>query len=614
MEKISEKQPAVAIKCVSYSIFVLASITAVLMLNRPISMRTKKNTGPNKNPAVDKAEQFLVCGITNKDWQADGRLPSLAILAKAAGVSRTSMWKAVGIAKKKNLLTVISGRNISLAPTHPFPVPTAPYLTAWEQKRNCLANDVLNGRYAIEGRLPMFGELTSLYNVCNATLKKMLDSLVDHGIVVRNKRAYCLPQISRKQFQSTIVIFSETLSAHRGAVAIAERMQRLFDALEAESSRSGISLKVETINLADPDSCMKTVQKYHHDNKVIGYLYNVLWWEPKIRMTRMHDILEGLLTHKKPIAIFDLVGEFSYLPGHASRAQLHIFRTAAFSAGRAVGQFLLNHGHRHIVYFSLQHAHPWSVQRLAGITDTYAAAGLVSQVHLFCTSEFSDNIEPVYAAFVNNTAALQEILEFRTGRERREWHRERIQEITSRKSSLTVDSQALNRIKNDFSALKGLLDKNISPEMFSHIRLQMLFTIGDKVLDAFAETIFEKAIKLPQASAWIGSTDHIALAAQRYLQKRGIQAHSEISVMGFDNLTSSFENRLTSYDFNMTGIAHRMLRFVFRPTDKAFTSGNGISEIDGLVIERESTGVASTNMDKKPAHSALISHDEPSID
>jgi DNA-binding LacI/PurR family transcriptional regulator/DNA-binding GntR family transcriptional regulator len=556
-------------------------------------MRKQTQKTEKANHGVQQAESYLRVKIDNYELLPNGHLPSLAKLAEAAQVSRNTMWKAVSELKQKGILTAVRGGRIT--PASPGQRTSLPFIEnpkLWERKRNSLVSDILNGRYNAYHRLPQVKELAAEYRVCKATLKKMLDSLVRQGIIVVDKRAFAIPQPKKKRFMSTVVVLTEPISAHQGAVVVTERMQKLFDTLETDCAQAGLSIEFAYMDLEHPEKTAKKLNAFNDDGSIIGYIVNAWCWPPEYRMLRTLDLIKLAARNKKPIAILDQVGEFSYPAGFFPVDLVRVFRTAGYAAGQTVARFLLQNGHRRIVYLSLQHKHSWSIQRLEGVSDAFNHAGLQKQVAALCENEFVDNFEALYAALGNDEATLRQIYELQNVKTGSTWRMTRYREIQSKNLIPGSDTKMLQQIKTDFFALKGLLDRNISRQMFGSIRNQMHYTLGLQALDSYAEALFNRALAQPGVTAWVGSNDQFALAALRFLRKKGIRVPADISIVGFDNCAAALESDLTSYDFNMAAIAHRMLRFVLRPNDKANAAGSCPIEVDGILIERGSTGKA----------------------
>jgi len=100
--------------------------------------------------------------------------------------------------------------------------------------------------------------------------------------------------------------------------------------------------------------------------------------------------------------------------------------------------------------------------------------------------------------------------------------------------------------------------------------------------------LLREALEVTGATAWIGASDSVALAALEFLAQSA--GRKRIAVIGFDNSFESLCNDLTSYDFNLGGYAAALLDFavtgrrLYKQED-----GPDFVELPGMVVERKST-------------------------
>jgi DNA-binding LacI/PurR family transcriptional regulator len=126
----------------------------------------------------------------------------------------------------------------------------------------------------------------------------------------------------------------------------------------------------------------------------------------------------------------------------------------------------------------------------------------------------------------------------------------------------------------------------------------------DKAVAAFAEddnpgggaALFSRVLKHSFFSAWVCATDRLALEAKEFLAGRTIDVPGRISVLGFDNTVRSFEEQLTSVDFNLEAINYRMVRYLLNPTPLPIAQQREPVEIEPTLIRRESVGDAGESL------------------
>jgi DNA-binding LacI/PurR family transcriptional regulator/DNA-binding transcriptional regulator YhcF (GntR family) len=515
-------------------------------MNQVVCMIIKKLT---KTPALSRALGLLTDSLTQGVWKPGDRLPSLERLAASAQVSRNSMWKTVSIAARQQLVTVTRGGYITAgavdAGNHSKALKTTGYDRGcgWQKKRLLLERDILDGRYyETRGVLPTAKELQTTYGVCAATLKKMLVSLSENDIIVPYKKTYRIPYVRKKRYQNTILFVSEGIGLGKISVHN-ERLAKIIDLLEYACSRTGVSVHFIEITATDIESSESIRRALQEREQILGTILNLPFLpEQKLNEAGLFRRLAAL---QKPLAILDSSGTFTLPSDYAANRDFRIFRIAGRCAGRQVGRFLLGLGHCRIAYVSLLHAHTWSMERLAGIADQFEFAGLPGGVVPF-TAE---------AAAAPSTDA----------------------------------KTPMAAIRKNLSMLDKISSRGFDPDMVFAMRDAGSAVVARKRDVLLAEPYFVRALADHRITAWVGANDGTAFAALQFLGQHRRQVPRDISVIGFDNAPEAFETRLTTYDFGLSTMVHRMLGFIARP---ALHWSAEPEEVEGIVVERETSGAA----------------------
>jgi DNA-binding LacI/PurR family transcriptional regulator/DNA-binding transcriptional regulator YhcF (GntR family) len=542
---------------------------------------TKRPPGP----AIRKALGFLSANIDRGEWPQGEKLPSLQALAQAVGVSRSSVWKAVGELKRNGLLSVVEGGKILMGGAiHESKVPFNETGKSWEKRRALFAQDIINGRYAGRETLPSLAELQARYSVCYATLKKMLDSLEKTGLLKPHKKSYTIPVAKKHRFQSTIIMFSPT-----GVFPLYdEHNRKLIDTLENECALAGLTITFIDLDMRAPDKNTRIIRSLHGDESVIGYLFNLSWTGYVYGLQEVKRLLNLLAAHKKPLAILDHIGGFAVAllpPGDT----VHLFRPANKRAGETVARLLLKHGHRHIAYMSFfWHEQAWSQERLSGLQHMFRTAGFDKNIRCFFGGVALNDDGPLLSVLPIDEKTLEKM--FRPGRTEYEYQRTLLRYQHYRTQAFFPDSlpKDIQTPVSDFIALKKVLG-TMSIQSFSLIRQALYDSTVTAVGRAYMGRFFQKALGNRNITAWVCSHDEHVLGVQAFLKQQGKRIPQDISIVSFGNSIRTFENNITSYDFGMQTIAHRMLRYVLHPSGE---NGRGPTEIEGALIERGSTGKA----------------------
>jgi DNA-binding LacI/PurR family transcriptional regulator len=103
----------------------------------------------------------------------------------------------------------------------------------------------------------------------------------------------------------------------------------------------------------------------------------------------------------------------------------------------------------------------------------------------------------------------------------------------------------------------------------------------------YLRRLFESVLQKSDATAWVCSSDQVALAALAFLKTKKEAVPSEISVLGFDNGQDAYENQLSTYDFGFTGMAQQAMLMIM--DEKSLKRRPVISEAEGFVVERRTT-------------------------
>jgi DNA-binding LacI/PurR family transcriptional regulator len=107
------------------------------------------------------------------------------------------------------------------------------------------------------------------------------------------------------------------------------------------------------------------------------------------------------------------------------------------------------------------------------------------------------------------------------------------------------------------------------------------------------QPLFEDALSHTSITAWVCANDDMAAQALRFLTDRGIAVPEQISIVGFDDdIAHGFLNQLTTFNFNMQAGVPPMVDFILHPSSAARIGNGPSSEIEGYLIERQSSGPA----------------------
>jgi DNA-binding LacI/PurR family transcriptional regulator/DNA-binding GntR family transcriptional regulator len=545
--------------------------------------------------SIESAYSFIEKQISAGIWNSLPHLPSLESLARMAGVSRNTMWKALRIAKKSNLLSserggfITLGSNIKKKPMpEGSPVSTRDRHQVFIDKKEIFERDILDGVYAQQDALPGSKQLQSTYGVSAATLRKMARSLVADRLLTPYKRSFRVASPApHRRIKSRVILISEGIRTAK-TVVHNQRLQDLINTMEYLGALHGISTDFVDLDILEPDVSMRMQAAIGERESIRGIIFNVPATPSQTVRDRIREFTGMLAQFNCPVAVFDSTGEFHLPPGTGKRP-LQLFRMAAVSAGRDMGRYLVNLGHRSAAYITLLHRHDWSTQRFAGLAKVFRMMGPGSKVTPFTIDTIEGHFDRAFWLGDMGKDVIEKVFARTTPFELTGY----LAEIDrSRKNVMLVDDTRIKQLKTNVAVLGELAGRNLDPDIFAALRDAVIDEAAFKGNDYILEPLFEKACAEKNITAWIHGNSGEAHAALRFLKSKNIRVPQDISVVGFDNTATSFENRLTTYDFNMSKAMHRMFRFVTHDSPRAASAGLLPEELEGMIIERETAGKA----------------------
>jgi DNA-binding transcriptional regulator YhcF (GntR family) len=539
--------------------------------------------------AIQNAVHFVEQNMGQGKWQPGALLPSLAELALMAGVSSNTMWKAMEILKERRLVIARKGCRSRAAGGNNADVVEKPaqHRSAPDRVGRMIEHDILNGRYHRGAPLASVKELQSKYGACHTTVRKALENLCRHGIIVPYKKGFQIPRIEKSQYRNSICLVWE-VDSHEEFKNRSERENQIIDTLERECAQAGIALHFIKFNLDNPEVVGEVFKRLKMQGSAIGFfLHPIAYAHSALINRRYAELIARCAVLERPIAVIDELGLFKPAGSAGLTSPCRVFPAVGPNAGKRMARFLLGLGHTRIAYVSQYHHEPWSKERLEGIAREYARAGFPDAVSVYSIEHPDATIN----AFLKQPGL--------TEKQQRLLFPDRPEDgdIPSDFETLTRQfipylhgrSKEIERLKADTLILAQMVDKNMTPRTFRDICSQGMWRIGQDLLRILMGFLFEKALADRSITAWAVSNDNAALLALSYLRERGVRVPRDLSVVGFDNLARASEAGLTSFEFDTPNLVRQALGFVTRPgtTNKPF-HGSPI-DIEGIVMQRSTT-------------------------
>jgi DNA-binding LacI/PurR family transcriptional regulator len=483
-------------------------------------MNTQKSL--QECPSVLKAFDFIRENLEKGVWHPHERMPTLKTLAAATGVSDRTVVKAVAQLKAQGFVNSVKGGALRAGSGNlPDFKTAAPSTAVWQMKRAALEKDILEGVYAQAGRLPSFKELQARYGTCFATMRKILRSMLADNVVHLRGKRYELRNVLRKTSSRKIIFITNSVKAIPFS-ALNPHEFRVIDTLEHECVRREMRLDIVEIEGNDTRSLRKMAAESHGPVSITGYVLDV--WDfarEEIRL-RYIELLTRLAPLKKPVAIIDEAGDF-VLPGQFStNALFQVFRIEGKSAGGRMARLLLGLGHRSIAFISAYHQTLWSGQRLEGIREQFAKAGLAHGVHACVANEMSNLLPSILRVSGFNDKLIKKILSVgRTEIQAQAEFRalEQFRKSGQKQQFKSADIQAL---QNNLACLEGMVTGRADRELIESVCSVVFDTANIIVGSLFFAPLYEQALRTPGVTAWICVNDTTALIAMPFLKSKGI--------------------------------------------------------------------------------------------
>jgi DNA-binding LacI/PurR family transcriptional regulator len=499
--------------------------------------------------------------------------------------------------KSQGRITIINGTGIFFG-ARPRTAPQR-RLRKWENVLSSIEHDILKGTYAPGRSLPRKKQLQALYGVCHESLSKALDALTQKGILVQRKASFEVLKSPKHRGHASICLVASGVAREKGdkgaavlsGSSVSMQHMELITALENLCAKKDIYLEI--LGLAQNDASMSgLLETLRTRSGTMGLIVlpQESWMAAEPRSEeqgRFHNFLASLAQLKKPTAVLDEMGDSRLLLGRHFRA----FSKASTRAGETIGWNLLTRGHRRIAYLSATHQFGWSIRRLRGLQRSFAETGMDRGVEPVIGEQISGLYDQALVSLDFSVRQYRNLLE-RCGvpRETLDAECTHYRMLHARiKARISLDRAALEAGRS----VRGLfpdLGRNVTAPLLAQAFGNALAYVGGVAEMVFHKPLFENALGDRTITAWVCSNDAIALSAMRFLRSRSAGVPEELSVVGFDNVPESRYNGLTTYNFNYPNIAAEMLAFVLSPRSGPTAQPSSPVEIEGIFIERESTG------------------------
>jgi DNA-binding transcriptional regulator YhcF (GntR family)/DNA-binding LacI/PurR family transcriptional regulator len=533
--------------------------------------------------AYEAMKHKLISGV----WNPGDRLPSLAAMAHECSVSRTTMWKAIGLLQKESLVHTRMRGSIIAGPLGVSTHSRTESAYGWTRLKARLKQDMIRGALGPEP-LPPMNKLALRYNVGLNTVRKSVRSLEQERVLAREGRYFRKAETFTTTTARSIMLIASGDEEHE--IRFGDwRMQRIAESFERECVRLNFESRCIGFEHDSPAALLQFTGTLQRADNAVGFIVSM--WDPitDVRRRRWMDLLRLLASKGKPVIVADQDSEIVFPAEITSKKNIRILRIAGESAGEAVGAALVRRGGDKVVYLSGAFHQPWAQKRYAGLTrymQTFSSSHAPARLVALDLSHREMALTLSFLGLDNKETA--QLFSERFGPQDRALLDEDWQTARKIKLSEPAGSERVRETARDFSHyVLSLAARTHSKSTYDKL-LSMLMTIAaDRATDCYLEPLFKKALNEGPGKTWVCSDDKTAIIACNFLRAQKVKIPEEIAVVGFENWLSAAEQNITSFDFNMHGFVLQAMLMIM--DEQAFKARPPISEIEGFVVERQTT-------------------------
>jgi DNA-binding LacI/PurR family transcriptional regulator len=515
-----------------------------------------------KASICEKASEVLQQEIGKCTREGSPRLPQVRTMALKAGVSVGTMIKTIKHLQQQHILTCIPGSGVYVSrifdPLGRFkkaPVShKRPERHAWQRSYQRVLDDLRKGVFdQNKSILPSLSSYSENLGVSVNTMKRALVRLVREGVLVRHRRSYRVAPVSRSRSSDSIVLVTAGFEKDHLDMMNHPRYNDNYAALEHECAMRGVRLLLVIQYLPDMAYYLNGARVYLNSDFINRYMVlGFIVWTISAPTTHLEITARAPGLVKVPVAVLN---ESDETAGHLfGSIGASVFTMGMLQvSGLIVGRYFSGLGHRNIAYIGASSLDDlWTRRRLDGLI-----AGLAESVQETAVLPLLASVPHVGQPFIHQAFYHEQILP---------------------------------RIR---SALEPLHDIRASlfRQVFDKKEMQITAWATAHELREIIIPLLERAAANPSITAWICENDQIALIALDYLREHGVAVPREISVLGFDDTVAARTARLSTYNFNSMAVARAMVSSVLKSPDYLIPPGSSLTEMEGMVIERNTTAV-----------------------
>ena len=498
----------------------------------------------DKSPVVVAAARRILHELAQQTWAPGSGLPGTRVLARRFGVSPVTAMRALRLLESQG---AVRGARRCRYRVAGHPAQERDTQTLPERIAMLVRRDIDAGTYPAEQRLPPLAVLSRRYGCCARTMRRACEILTHDAVVEPYKRGCRVRKLTGSRPYSRVVLLSHGSTEGELFLTTAQS-DRLYREIERLCTIRNLKLDIVTYIYRGADFRLFHRQRQRAVSAAslkdaVGYIVLATRWKELIATA-----LDAVCAAGKPVSVMDDTGVVDDVLMRPRRSPVKLFvqgpgRTPASQAA----SYLLRKGHRRAAYLCGHPFEQWSLTRFETMAQAFRGAG--------------GSLRLVTPPSIRKEADLAALIES--------------------DDACRASVRALEQRNNRHQEAPLLAHNFLKLELTDHL-LPFYF------LEAL-EVQFDALANDPSVTVWIGENDAIAVAARYYLKRRRA-ARGPVALMGFDNSFNAFTNNITSVDFNISRVAHRLLEFILEgaaPARLPALPVIGLEEV--TIVERDST-------------------------
>jgi DNA-binding transcriptional regulator YhcF (GntR family)/DNA-binding LacI/PurR family transcriptional regulator len=484
------------------------------------------------------------------------RLPAVRTLAKEFNVSNFTILKAFELLEREHLIAraeksgvFIKAKNKNETMAHKI----ESVKTRAQEIADTIISESIHGTLKVGDYLTMKKVLVFKYKTSTETINKVIEFLIDGKYIHKDGYRYRIgqPTVSVLRPAKNHVY----ILAHRepGSWKFHDAHDRnFFEPFELELQKHGVA-SFEYLNLWNEPGLMNRVK----EATTAGFLMdfeNLIATRNQGENLQAHfyTIAESVSKKHLPLIVDSYNQVLRYIPDFLFKPIPNLFFIGYDDslAGERIGTYLASMGHKKIAYFNFGNV-PWNLERFKGVESA------VTRLHADRSNVYYFHDNPADASWGADISTYEH-----TTREKK------------------------NRFLEGYSELfDGYQFQHADPleEVYPYLADRIYKDIRKKRM----APLFEKALKIKEITAWVGTGPFETIAAVEFLMEHGVDIPNEISLAGFVDYEGTMEYGITTFNF-MEGkaaylAAHCMLGDI--PVKK---NRKGYVEYEGQIMVRKS--------------------------